>query len=366
MKLKSYFNMAEYCGNFSKSSFENSRFQRRLKNRYKVPYWKWPRKSKLRLSPIFPENFSDFESRGHPRFSEPARPDENLNGQILVDKSLFLGMILKTNFTRKILHFKLNFAIFSWIFLKNFYKHDTCQFTEITPDHFGDRNWWHRDATASKQVTSSCGTVSRSDFLKKIQDREFLDFCEIFLEITEFFKKKTLKNLDKRFWQNDKKNSFWESVYRSLSLLTGNEWWRHADVMMTSFKVTFWHIHWLNLGSVWILKNSQKKNSSKIWKFVIFLVFDIWGLLMYTKMDALGFVWSATWFSLSFGHIFENEMCTMVQWFISDWIPKKSENFEFRKNFVTIFSALKSDQKNEILIFLPTQFSKNFKIKFKI
>ena len=27
---------------------------------------------------------------------------------------------------------------------------------------------------------------------------------------------------------------------------------------------------------------------------------------MYTKMDALGFVWSATWFSLSFGHIFEN------------------------------------------------------------
>ena len=29
---------------------------------------------------------------------------------------------------------------------------------------------------------------------------------------------------------------------------------------------------------------------------------------MYTKMDALGFVWSATWFSLSFGHIFENDV----------------------------------------------------------
>ena len=79
--------------------------------------------------------------------------------------------------------------------------------------------------TTSKQVTSSCGTVSRSDFLKKIQDREFLDFCEIFKffsKITEF-KKKTLRNLDKRFWQNDKKNSFWKPVYRSLSLLTGNE-----------------------------------------------------------------------------------------------------------------------------------------------
>ena len=78
--------------------------------------------------------------------------------------------------------------------------------------------------TTSKQVTSSCGTVSRSDFLKKIQDREFLKFCEIFKffsKITDL--KKSLKNLDKRFWQNDKKNSFWKPVYRSLSLLTGNE-----------------------------------------------------------------------------------------------------------------------------------------------
>jgi len=78
--------------------------------------------------------------------------------------------------------------------------------------------------TTSKQVTSSCGTVSRSDFLKKIQGREFLDFREIFIfvsKITEF--KKKLKNLDKRFWQNYKKNSFWEPFYRSLSLLTGNE-----------------------------------------------------------------------------------------------------------------------------------------------
>ena len=32
--------------------------------------------------------------------------------------------------------------------------------------------------TTSKQVTSSCGTVSRSDFLKKIQEREFSGILE--------------------------------------------------------------------------------------------------------------------------------------------------------------------------------------------
>ena len=32
--------------------------------------------------------------------------------------------------------------------------------------------------TTGKQVTSSCGTVSRSDFLKKIQEREFSGILE--------------------------------------------------------------------------------------------------------------------------------------------------------------------------------------------
>ena len=138
--------------------------------------------------------------------------------------------------------------------------------------------------TTSKQVTSSCGTVSRRDFLKKIQGREFSKFSELrvfFSKIPEFWKK-TFKNLDKRFLQNDKKNCFWEFVYRSLSLLTGNEWWRYDDVMMTSiwhhdntlmtsFYMTFC---WSKFTfSVWILKISLKKffenweirNFSSVW-----------------------------------------------------------------------------------------------------
>ena len=64
--------------------------------------------------------------------------------------------------------------------------------------------------TTSKQVTSSCGTVSRSDFLKKIQDREFLDFCEIFKffsKITEF-KKKLSKISTKDFGKMTRKIVF--------------------------------------------------------------------------------------------------------------------------------------------------------------
>ena len=33
------------------------------------------------------------------------------------------------------------------------------------------------------------------------------------------------------------------------------------------------------------------------------------------------------------------------RWLISDFIHKKSEKFEFRKNFVTIFSVAKTDQR---------------------
>ena len=39
----------------------------------------------------------------------------------------------------------------------------------------------------------------------------------------------------------------------------------------------------------------------------------------------------------------------LLQWLISDLIPKKSEKFEFRKNFVTIFFSVKNWPKNEIL-----------------
>ena len=78
--------------------------------------------------------------------------------------------------------------------------------------------------TTSKQVTSSCGTVSRRDFLKKIQGREFSKFSELPIFSQKFLNfRKNFKNLGKRFRQNDKKNCFWEFVYRSLSLLTGNE-----------------------------------------------------------------------------------------------------------------------------------------------
>ena len=54
------------------------------------------------------------------------------------------------------------------------------------------------------------------------------------------------------------------------------------------------------------------------------------------------------------------------QWLISDLIPKKSEKFEFRKNFVTIFFSVKNWPKKWNFDFLPTQFSKNYKIKSKI
>ena len=52
---------------------------------------------------------------------------------------------------------------------------------------------------------------------------------------------------------------------------------------------------------------------------------------------------------------------------ISDLIPKKSEKFEFRKNFVTIFFSVKNwPKKTKFGLFLPTQFSKKLKIKFEI
>ena len=76
-----------------------------------------------------------------------------------------------------------------------------------------------------------------------------------------------LKNFDKRFWQNDEKNSFREPVYRSLSLLTGNEWFRHDDVTMTSFLVTSSH-YWFDLSSFFCLdfEKSQKKKFFENWE----------------------------------------------------------------------------------------------------
>ena len=51
--------------------------------------------------------------------------------------------------------------------------------------------------------------------------------------------------------------------------------------------------------------------------------------------------------------ISHENMSQFSHWFISDLIPKKSEKFEFRKNFATItyFSAGKTGPKNEILKF---------------
>ena len=61
--------------------------------------------------------------------------------------------------------------------------------------------------TTSKQVTSSCGTVSRSDFLKKIQEREFSDFSEFFISKSSQFLE-NLKILTKDFGKMTRKIVF--------------------------------------------------------------------------------------------------------------------------------------------------------------
>ena len=56
-----------------------------------------------------------------------------------------------------------------------------------------------------------------------------------------------------------------------------------------------------------------------------------------------------------------------LYWLISDLIPKKSEKFEFRKIFLTIFFSVKNwPRKTKFWLFSPTQFSKKCKIIFKI
>ena len=56
-----------------------------------------------------------------------------------------------------------------------------------------------------------------------------------------------------------------------------------------------------------------------------------------------------------------------ADWLISDLIPKKSEKFEFRKIFLTIFFSVKNwPRKTKFWLFSPTQFSKKCKIIFKI
>ena len=62
-----------------------------------------------------------------------------------------------------------------------------------------------------------------------------------------------------------------------------------------------------------------------------------------------------------------NEVIKHAYWLISDLIPKKSEKFEFRKIFVTIFFSVKNwPRKTKFWLFSPTQFSKKCKIIFKI
>ena len=54
------------------------------------------------------------------------------------------------------------------------------------------------------------------------------------------------------------------------------------------------------------------------------------------------------------------------KWWISDLIPKKSEKFEFRKNFFIIFLSVKNwPRKTKFWYFSPTHFPKNCQNKLK-
>ena len=76
-----------------------------------------------------------------------------------------------------------NFMLISGIFSYKCCKHDTCQFTQITPDHSKvEQNWWQKLVTPWREVTSSCGTVLRSVFLKNIPEREFRKFWYFYLK----------------------------------------------------------------------------------------------------------------------------------------------------------------------------------------
>ena len=172
--------------------------------------------------------------------------------------------------------------------------------------------------TRSREVTSSCGTVLRSDFLKNIQGWEFRDFSENmqFQKSANF--PKIVKILFERFWENDSKNCFWKSFYRSIPLFTGNEWiwlknvhFRMAvhfhSVTTVYFFVRFFSL-WKGYFSFWILKRCDNFffEIRVIRNFFQCLIFEVCWCTQ--KMDVLGFVWSATWFSLSFAHIFQ-EWC---------------------------------------------------------
>ena len=100
----------------------------------------------------------------------------------------------------------------------------------------------------SKQVTSSCGTVLRRDFLKKIQGREFSKFWELqifFSKIPKFSKKKFQKSRQKILgkWQE----KLFLGICLSIAFTAYRKWmmtlcWRHDAIMITR-----WWRHFISL-----------------------------------------------------------------------------------------------------------------------
>ena len=143
-------------------------------------------------------------------------------------------MILRIDFTCKI----WNFFFENFINMTHVNLLRSLQITLVT--EIGDIV-----TTTSKQVTSSCGTVSRRDFLKKIQGREFSKFWELrvfFSKIPEFWKKNFQKSRQKisAKWQEKLFLGICLSIaftaYRKWMMAL---WWRHDDVKMTSW----WHVN---------------------------------------------------------------------------------------------------------------------------
>ena len=74
--------------------------------------------------------------------------------------------------------------------------------------------------------------------------------------------------------------------------------------------------------------------------------------------------WTNEDFLLGLGNVGLN--WDFSQWLISDLIPKKSEKFEFRKNFVTIFFSVKNwPKKWNFDFFCPRNFRKIAKLSSK-
>ena len=122
----------------------------------------------------------------------------------------------------------------------------------------------------------------------------------------------------------------------------------------------------MSVGSVVFesVKPSEVVINTKIWKFFAILIQnDSLAKVLETRLKTkLTF---KTYISLV-----DRRMTSPAprpsHWWISDLIPKKSEKFEFRKNFFIIFLSVKNwPRKTKFWYFSPTHFPKNCQNKLK-